>query len=125
MTGGSGIELGPAHHQVPSDQRQILCLSGGGYRGLYTAIVLEALEERAGRPLAEHFDVIAGTSVGAWIAAALALRVPASKVHTAITEHGPAIFDRRLGTRRFRLPLRNPLPPLYRALRHRAASPGP
>ena len=114
MSGGGEIELGPAHHQAPSDQRQILCLSGGGYRGLYTALVLDALEQRAGRPLAEAFDVIAGTSIGAWIAAALALRIPAADIHIAIAAHGPEIFDRRLGTRRFRLALRNPFRLLYR-----------
>ena len=59
--------------QCTAGQRQILSLSGGGYRGLYTVRVLEALEAKARRPLTEVFDVIAGTSVGGLIAVALAL----------------------------------------------------
>lgn len=115
MNGDGQFELGSAQHQVPSDQRQILCLSGGGYRGLYTALVLEALEERAKRPLTEVFDVIAGTSIGGLIAAALALNMPAATIRAAIEAHGPAIFDRRAGWGQLRLPVRNPFRALYRA----------
>jgi uncharacterized protein len=43
---------------------QILSLSGGGYLGLYTAKVLAGLEEEMGGHTADHFDLIAGTSVG-------------------------------------------------------------
>lgn len=113
MSRDPGIELDSASHQVPTDQRQLLCLSGGGFRGLYTALVLEALEERAQRPLREVFDVIAGTSIGGWIAAALALRIPATEIRTAIAAHGPAIFKPYHGTGRRRLPIRNPLRFLY------------
>ena len=42
---------------------QILCLSGGGYRGLYTAALLEKTEKEAGKPLSQVFDLIAGTSI--------------------------------------------------------------
>ena len=115
MNGAGQLELGTAQHQVPSDQRQILCLSGGGYRGLYTALVLEALEERAKRPLTEVFDVIAGTSIGGLIAAALALNMPAASIRAAIEAHGPAIFDQRAGWGQLRLPVRNPIRALYRA----------
>lgn len=108
------IELDPASHQVPTDQRQLLCLSGGGFRGLYTAFVLEALEERAGRPLNDVFDAVAGTSIGGWIAAALALRIPATTIRTAIADQGPSIFDARLRVGRRRLPIRNPVRLLYR-----------
>ena len=115
MESHTEVELGPARHQAPSDQRQILCLSGGGYRGLYTALVLEALEQRAKDALADCFDVIAGTSIGAWIASALALRMPAANIRAAVENHGPVIFDSRLGVGRFRLPLRNRLRHLYRS----------
>ena len=43
---------------------RILSLSGGGYLGLYTAVVLADLEERVREPLGRRFDLIAGTSVG-------------------------------------------------------------
>lgn len=51
---------------------RVLALDGGGIRGLITAIWLEALQQRLGRPLRETFDLIAGTSTGAVLAAALA-----------------------------------------------------
>ena len=38
----------------------VLALSGGGYRGLYTATVLAELEAVLGRPIASHFDLICG-----------------------------------------------------------------
>jgi len=109
-----GIVLDSASHQVSTDQRQLLCLSGGGFRGIYTALVLEGLEARAQRPLRDVFDVIAGTSIGAWIAAALALRIPANEIRTAIAAHGPAIFSPSHRTGRRWLPIRNPLRFLYR-----------
>ena len=115
MESNAKIELGPARHQVPSDQRQVLCLSGGGYRGLYSALVLEALEQRAKGALADSFDVIAGTSIGAWAASALALQIPAANIRAAIEDHGPRIFDRRLSVGRFRLPIRNRIRHLYRS----------
>lgn len=108
------IELNPAQHHAPTDQRQILSLSGGGFRGVYTALVLEALETQARRPLGDIFDVMAGTSIGAWIAAALALQIPANKIRAAILEHGPVIFNRSFGRGRVPLRIHNPLRFLYR-----------
>jgi len=46
----------------------VLALSGGGYRGLYTATVLAELEAVLGRPIAAHFDLICGTSAGGMLA---------------------------------------------------------
>jgi patatin-like phospholipase/acyl hydrolase len=87
---------------------RILCLSGGGYRGLYTAFLLETLEERAGRKLGEVFDLIAGTSIGGILAIGLAAGVPAARLRTAFEEHGEAIFRGVLhtGSRGLRLPWR-------------------
>ena len=42
----------------------ILALSGGGFKGLYTAKILERLEEELKVPIAQKFDLIAGTSIG-------------------------------------------------------------
>jgi hypothetical protein len=44
--------------------RRILSLLGGGAKGIFTLGVLEGVEAQIGRPLAEHFDLIAGTSKG-------------------------------------------------------------
>ena len=99
----------------PRTRRHLLCLSGGGFRGLYTALVLEALERRAGRPLGELFDVIAGTSIGGVIAAGVALGVPVARMRRVIEKHGPAVFDGRMRLGRKRLPVQNRLRALYRA----------
>lgn len=70
----------------------ILALSGGGYRGLFTATVLQEMEKRCGVPLAKKFDLIAGTSVGSILAAALAKEIPADRLPKLFQEHGKTIF---------------------------------
>lgn len=72
---------------------QILSLSGGGYMGLYTASVLEKLEDALGEPIASRFDLIAGTSIGGVIGLGLAAGVPAKRIREAISTHGPHIFS--------------------------------
>ena len=74
---------------------QILALSGGGFRGLYTAKILADIEQDIGEPIARRFDLIAGTSVGGILAMALALEIPAQKIVDLFTEHGEDIFKRR------------------------------
>ena len=75
----------------------ILALSGGGFRGLYTATVLERLEKQAGKPIARCFDLICGTSIGGIMAMALALEKPAHDIVSMIEKHGPEIFYGRKG----------------------------
>jgi patatin-like phospholipase/acyl hydrolase len=53
----------------------VLSLDGGGTRGLYTARLLQAIEEECGKPISEIFDVVSGTSTGGILA--LALNTPA------------------------------------------------
>jgi hypothetical protein len=48
--------------------RNILAIDGGGIRGIIPALVLAEIEARAGRPVAEMFDLIAGTSTGGILA---------------------------------------------------------
>lgn len=74
---------------------KVLSLAGGGFLGLYTACVLEALEARAGRPLARCFDLIAGTSIGGILALALAFEVPMSRLVRFFDEHGTEVFSTR------------------------------
>ncbi|HEV3423901.1 MAG TPA: hypothetical protein VG105_08995 [Paraburkholderia sp.] len=48
----------------PRDCARVLSLSGGGYRGLYTARLLARIEDmdsNKGQPIGSRFDVIAGT----------------------------------------------------------------
>lgn len=50
---------------------KILSIDGGGIRGIIPAIILSVIEEKTGKPIAELFDVIAGTSTGGLLALAL------------------------------------------------------
>lgn len=74
---------------------RILALSGGGFRGLYTAKILADLEEHVGAPLGTRFDLIAGTSIGGIVALALALEIPANEMVKLFERHGEEIFRRR------------------------------
>ena len=47
----------------------VLCIDGGGVRGVIPARLLQEIEERTGKPVAELFDLVAGTSTGAILAA--------------------------------------------------------
>jgi len=74
---------------------QILALSGGGYRGLYTAKLIALLEEKTGLPFARHFDLLAGTSIGGILALALACEISAAKIVRLFEDEGDAIFKLR------------------------------
>ena len=74
---------------------QILSLSGGGFRGLYTAKFIADIEEEIKAPIATKFDLIAGTSIGGILALALALEIPAQKIVDLFVEHGEEIFKKR------------------------------
>lgn len=82
-----------------SSEFRILALSGGGYLGLYAAVVLAELEARVGEPLARRFDLIAGTSVGGLLSMALAFEVPMAELVKLFLERGEEVFSsRRLPT---------------------------
>jgi hypothetical protein len=86
---------------------QVLSLSGGGYRGLFTASLLAKLEAEQAieRPLRERFDLIIGTSIGGIIAAGLAVGIPARQIRDVLRTCGPSIFDRRVAIFSRKLPL--------------------
>lgn len=73
----------------------VLALSGGGYRGLYTATVLTELEAVLGRPIASHFDLICGTSAGGMLALGLAAEIPAQELKALFENEGNRIFGCR------------------------------
>ena len=75
----------------------ILALSGGGFRGLYTATILEQIENAVGRPLANSFDLICGTSIGGILALGLAAEVPAEELKNIFIKSGTRIFSSKLG----------------------------
>lgn len=72
---------------------KILTIDGGGIKGLYSANVLKHLEERySGCHLADHFDLICGTSTGGLIALALSIRRKASEIADFYAKNGEKIF---------------------------------
>jgi uncharacterized protein len=71
---------------------RILSIDGGGIKGILPAAFLAATEEAFGSPLAEHFDLIAGTSTGGIIALALGLGVPASSILDFYKANASQIF---------------------------------
>jgi patatin-like phospholipase/acyl hydrolase len=87
---------------------QVLALSGGGYRGLFTASILEELEKISRAPLRERFDLIIGTSIGGIIACGLATGIPMAEILRAMLDRGPGIFDRRMTFFGRRIPVQIP-----------------
>ena len=74
-------------------RRVVLSLSGGGYRGLFSAHVLERIHREFGNgDLLEKVDLFAGTSIGAIIATALASGCQPARIKQLLLDHGPAIF---------------------------------
>lgn len=79
---------------------RVLSLTGGGYRGLFSAQVLVELCRRARvkGSLSHRLQVFAGTSIGGLMACALSVGVAPQRIQDAIDAHGPGIFaPRRLG----------------------------
>jgi len=60
-TPGNTLEVKP-----PTATARLLCIDGGGVRGIIPLVVLQALEERVGLPYPVYgnFDFIFGTSAG-------------------------------------------------------------
>jgi patatin-like phospholipase/acyl hydrolase len=82
---------------------RILSIDGGGIRGLIPAVILDRIERRTGKPVAECFDLIAGTSTGGILAVALTRagadgrpRWKAAELIELYEAQGPRIFDRSL-----------------------------
>ena len=72
---------------------KVLAIDGGGIRGLIPALVLAEIERRTGRPTAELFDLIAGTSTGGILACALCAPapLPAEQLVALYEDEGPTI----------------------------------
>ena len=71
---------------------KILSIDGGGIRGIVPAILLERLHKMLDVDLADHFDIITGTSTGSIIACALAKRIIPKEITKLYTERGRKIF---------------------------------
>jgi len=53
---------------------RVLCMDGGGMRGVILIEMIRQLEARTGKQVDEMFDLVAGTSTGGILAAALAVK---------------------------------------------------
>ena len=88
----------------PGDKHfQILSLSGGGIRGLYTIQVLATLEEQLAEQhkdenycIGQHFDLISGTSIGGLIALGLANGITARHILLEMNKNRLTIFPSKL-----------------------------
>ncbi|MBI4562827.1 MAG: patatin-like phospholipase family protein [Candidatus Rokubacteria bacterium] len=71
---------------------RILSLDGGGIKGTFSAAVLAEIERMTGKRIADHFDLITGTSTGGIIALALGLGLSAEEIESFYESEGPKIF---------------------------------
>jgi len=82
---------------------RVLCIDGGGMRGIYTAALLDKLTSYYARlrnvealDIGKGFDLIAGTSTGAILGCAAAIGRPMSSVVKLYEDHGASIFPHRI-----------------------------
>lgn len=72
---------------------RILAIDGGGIRGVFSASVLAKIErDHCNSPIADHFDMIVGTSTGGIIALGLGAGRTAEEVRDLYLERGDQIF---------------------------------
>ncbi len=71
---------------------KILAIDGGGIKGLYSARILQHLEEVHKCNLSDYFDLLCGTSTGGIIALALSLKKPAKEIAEMYYHQGKKIF---------------------------------
>lgn len=90
MTTSNGFEFNP------EGKRTLLSIDGGGMRGVIPVMMLMVLEERTGKPAYELFDMVAGTSTGAIIAAGLGMGLSAHEMLDQVyRDKLPNAFGRR------------------------------
>ncbi len=71
---------------------RILSIDGGGIKGVFPAAFLAAIERSIGKRIADHFDLLVGTSTGGIIALGLGLGFTAEEMLNFYQTHGPKIF---------------------------------
>lgn len=81
--------------RIPEKNRAILCLDGGGVRGIMTIQLLKELEDQAQTPCHQIFDMVAGTSTGGIIAALIASGRSAAEIEQLYQTFVTKVFTRR------------------------------
>jgi patatin-like phospholipase/acyl hydrolase len=101
---GYTVKTCEQHLAKDSAPKRILALDGGGLRGILSLALLQGIEETLRQrhggdrefPLCHYFDLIAGTSTGAIIAATLALGWTVEEVRENYMQLGSAVFTKSL-----------------------------
>src|SRR5687768_3378709 len=81
--------------KMQKNKRRILSLDGGGIKGAFAAAFLAAIEDSTSKRIADHFDLIAGTSTGGILALGLGLGMSAREISLFYVNEGPRIFDQQ------------------------------
>ncbi|MFC4322876.1 CBASS cGAMP-activated phospholipase [Litchfieldia salsa] len=71
---------------------KMLCIDGGGIRGVFALSILKEIEDEFGCQITDLFDVVAGTSTGSIIASSIILKNKMSDVLNSYKENGEKIF---------------------------------
>lgn len=72
--------------------RKILTFDGGGIRGIISAVWLHELQMQLAKPIRDHFELVAGTSTGSLLAAAIAVGKTPADIIALYENRGDEIF---------------------------------
>jgi hypothetical protein len=86
---------------IDPGKRVILCLDGGGMRGILTIQLLKKFEEVAGIPCYELFDMISGTSTGGIISGLITTGHTAVEIEKMYINLVTEVFDKNFLGNRF------------------------
>ena len=78
-----------------SKKFRILCLDGGGIRGLYSAQILKRMKKDCNIDFYNDFDLIVGTSTGSILAGSIVKQIDIEKVIALYANEGKNIFKKR------------------------------
>jgi patatin-like phospholipase/acyl hydrolase len=87
--------------KIDANDRVILSLDGGGMRGMLTIQLLKSLEEVAGMPCYDLFDMVSGTSTGGIIAGLITCGFTASEIEEKYEVLIEQVFHHRPTGNRF------------------------
>lgn len=107
-TRSGGLPVNRANPRFMAEPKRILALDGGGIRGIFTLQILARIQElfrkKRNQPnllLADVFDMIAGTSTGAIIAAFLSWRLSVEEIEKLYVDHCEEMFTKENLIRRY------------------------
>lgn len=99
---------------------RILCLNGGGVRGLFTISLLAEIErileknsDRENVKIGDYFDLISGTSIGGLLALGLAAGKSARDLESAFERNAPLIFKKNIWNLPYLKDVKSLFMPLY------------